>query len=232
MRDDIERAKNRGHDLLAAADADLEAGRITEAAWYARIDAVITPAYLAAENPRAQSGHSGDEAQWHHARGLLVDLLSGDGTFLDVGCANGYLMESLTRWARDERGIALEAHGLDIAPSLATLARRRLPDLASRIHVGNALTWSPPRRYEHVRTGLEYVPRRRRRDLLRHLLDDLVAPGGRLIVGVYNEERDDLLRGPSLEARVASWGFPIGGRGEHPHRDARLRYRAFWIGKT
>ncbi len=60
----IERAKNRAQGLLADAERDLAAGRISEAAWYARIDAVITPAYLQADNPRAPSGHSGDETHW------------------------------------------------------------------------------------------------------------------------------------------------------------------------
>ncbi len=225
----IERAKNRGHHLLADADADLDAGRITEDEWFRRVDAVVTPAYLAGRNPRAQSGHSGDPDHWRQARELVCDAFLRSGTFLDVGCANGHLMESVVAWAA-ERGLAIEPHGLDVSAPLARLARERLPHWADRIHVGNALTWAPPRRYDVVRTGLEYVPRRRRRDLVECLLDRSVAPGGRLVIGVYNEERDDLLAALSLEAEVSALGFAVTGRTERPHRtDERLRYRAFWI---
>ena len=225
----IEHAKNRGHRLLADTDADLEAGRITEAEWFARVDGVITPAYLAGGNPRAQSGHSGDAAHCRAAREHISDALAAPGTLLDVGCANGHLMECLVPWAA-ERGLEIEPHGLDISPPLAALARRRLPHWADRIHVGNALTWTPPRRYDVVLTGLEYVPRLRRRDLVARLIDAYAAPGGRLVIGVYNEERGDLLRGPSVEQQVASWGFEVAGRTERPHlRDDRLRYRAIWI---
>ena len=84
-----------------------------------------------------------------------------------------------------------------------------------------------PRRYDVVRTGLEYVPLRRQRDLVARLLEAVVAPGGRLVIGTYNEAAAE----SSLwRRRIASWGFPIAGRDERPHfHDARLRYRVLWI---
>lgn len=113
---------------------------------------------------------------------------------------------------------------------MAGLARRRLPQWAGRIFAGNAIEWAPPWRFDFVRTGLEYVPPRRQRDLVARLLRDVVAPGGRLIVGVYSEERDETRAGPSEEERVAAWGFAVAGRTERPHlSDPRIRYRAFWI---
>lgn len=220
----IAQAKNGAADLLAAAEAALAAGEIDEAEWHRRIGAVITPAYLAAETPWGQSGRSGDAASWVHARGLLVDGMRA-GAFLDVGCANGYLMESMVAWC-GERGIACEPYGLDIAPELAALARARLPAWRDRIFVGNALDWVPPRRFDVVRTGLEYVPARRRRDLVARLLAEVVAPGGRLIIGVYNEERE--LHAIERDL-VDELGFAIAGRTERLHRDPRLAYRAVWI---
>jgi SAM-dependent methyltransferase len=225
----LKTVKNRAWQLLERADAALEAGEIDEAGWYREVAAVITPAYLAGDNPRAQSGHSGDERHWEHARGLLADAIHRDGTFLDVGCASGHLMECLERWAR-ARGRVIHPYGLDIAPELAELARRRLPQWAERIYVGNAIDWQPPYRFDFVRTGLEYVPRRRRRDLVGRLLREVVAPGGRLIIGTYNEERDEFLIGPSLEETVATWGYSIAGRTRRPHyHDERVVYRVFWI---
>src|SRR5881396_889927 len=116
----IELAKNGAADLLAGAEAELEAGRIDEAEWYRRIAGVITPAYLASATPWGQSGRSGDGASWERARGLLIDAVDRSGTFLDVGCASGYLMECMVRWG-SARHLTIEPYGLDIAPELAEL---------------------------------------------------------------------------------------------------------------
>lgn len=219
----IELAKNGGAHLLAACDAALEAGTIDEAEWYRRIAAVITPAYLAATTPWSQSGRSGDAASWERARGLLADAMR-PGAFLDIGCASGYLMECMVRWC-GAAGIVCEPYGLDIAPELAELARTRLPAWRDRIFTGNAMDWEPPRRFDVVRTGLEYVPDRRQRDFVARLLADVVAEGGRLIIGVYNEEIDDR----ALERQLAAWGFSVGGRVDREHHDPRLAYRVVWL---
>jgi SAM-dependent methyltransferase len=222
---DIDSARASSQAMLELIDADLRAGRISEDAWFESVADVITSAYLATDDPRAQSGHSGDEAHWEHARSLLVDAVDRDGTFLDVGCANGYLMESLERWGAT-RGRRIEPSGLEISPDLAALARHRLPEWAGRIHVGNGLDWSPPERFDFVRTGLEYVPPGRGRDLVDHLLREVVAPDGRLVIGVVNEQRE----APSTQDSVEGWGFPVSGRTERPHfDDSRLVYRALWI---
>jgi SAM-dependent methyltransferase len=225
----IQAAKNRAYVLLESAEAALASGEIDEEGWYRRVQGVITPAYLAGNNPRAQSGSSSDEAGWELARGLIADAIDRDGTFLDVGCASGYLMETLQRWAA-ERGYRIEPYGLDIAPELADLARRRLPHWAERIYVGNAISWEPPMRFDFVRTGLEYVPARRQRDLVERLLQKAVAPGGRLIIGTANEEKGPDRAEPWAEEKAAGWGFAVAGHSERPHRrDDRLLYRVFWI---
>ena len=117
-----------------------------------------------------------------------MEAIDRDGTFLDIGCASGYLMESTVRWTAHR----VEPYGLDLAPNVAHLARRRLPQWADRIFVGNALTWKPPQRFEFVRTELVYVPAQRQRALVVHLLDDVVAPGGRLITCGYGSPRSDV----------------------------------------
>lgn len=228
MKDDpLPIAKDGARPLYEELDAALAAGEIDEAEWHRRVAAFVTPRYLAGTNPRAQSGHRGDEAHWERARSLIADAIHRDGAFLDVGCASGHLMECMVKWAR-ARGFAVEPFGLDIAPELVDLARRRLPAWADRIWGGNAISWQPPRRFDFVRTGLEYVPPPRRRELVARLLRDVVAPGGRLVVGAVNE--DAARRGPWQEEFVASWGFAIAGRSQRPHwDDPRLVYRVFWI---
>jgi len=231
----LEAARNRAYELLEKINISLEANEIDEARWFVEVASVITPAYLAGNNPRSQSGHSGDETHWEHARSLVVDAISKNGTFLDIGCASGHLMECVQSWAR-KSGFTVEPYGLEISSELAELARSRLPIWSDRIFVDNALYWNPPMRFDFVRTGLEYVPPVRQRDLVNHLLRNVVAPGGRLIIGAYNEERDETRDEQSREmvvaseSEVASWGFTIAGRSERRHyHDERLVYRAYWV---
>jgi ubiquinone/menaquinone biosynthesis C-methylase UbiE len=74
---------------------------------------------------------------------LVLEAIDRDGTFLDVGCANGYLMESLHRWLQGT-GLTVEFYGLDISEGLLALAKARLPHWADRFFLGNALYWVPP----------------------------------------------------------------------------------------
>lgn len=182
------------------------------------------PAYLAGETPWEQSGKAGDLEGWEQGRRPIMAAIDRDGTFLDVGCANGFLMESVRAWGA-EAGHRIEPYGLDISAELARLARQRLPQWADRIFVGNAREWIPPRRFDFVRTGLDYVPPTGRRGLVEHLLEHVVAPGGRLIVGVFNEVKSER----RTEETMTSWGLGVAGRLDAEHRDPRVAYRVMWL---
>ncbi len=47
-------------------------------------------------------------------------------TILDIGCANGYLLESLVKWTSD-RGLAVTPYGIESSEKLIAVARERLP---------------------------------------------------------------------------------------------------------
>jgi hypothetical protein len=212
VSDDVRDAVERGWRELADIEAALERGEIDEAGWHAAVLAIIEPAYLGAATPEGQSGRSGGAADWEGARRFLLDAVDRDGSFLDVGCANGLLMESVHAWGAED-GRSLEPYGVEISAPLADLARRRCPQWADRIWTANALGWEPPRTFDVVRTGLDYVPDGRRPDLVRHLLDHVVATGGRLLVGVTNEPRDE----PGLADQLRGWGFVVAGTATRPH---------------
>ena len=74
--------------------------------WFDRV-------YLATDDPRAQSGFRGSAERWEAARKLIAYPIDRPGTFLDVGCANGLLMESVVRWAV----FPVEPYGIDFAPA-------------------------------------------------------------------------------------------------------------------
>ena len=215
MDEQLAAAKEGGWREVAAIDAAYARGDLDEAGWHEAMAALVVPAYLAAETPESGSGSSRNAAGWEYARSLLADAVAPGRTFLDVGCANGHLMESMAAW------VGVEPYGLDLSPELAELARRRLPHWADRIWIGNALEWEAPRRFDAIRTGLDYVPADRRRDLVERLLRFC----DRLIVGVHNEERD----APGFEEEVASWGLEIAGRSVRDHAHPQLVYKVFWL---
>ncbi len=188
-----------------AADAAAEAhsrGEISDDQWFSSMAAIFEAAYPAGGNPRAESGFGGDETRWEIGRRPIVEAIDRDGTFLDVGCANGYLMESVVRWAPYH----VEPYGLELAPAVAELARCQRPSWADRIFVGNALTWEPPMRFDFVHTELVYVPEARQGALLRRVLGELVAPGGRVIVTGYGSPRSGVLTHP-VRRIVREHGF-------------------------
>lgn len=219
QRDD----QDRGWRDLARVDADLNEGRIDEAQWHARVLALVEPIYFTAETPHAQSGKGGDATAWEYARSLICDAIERDGTFLDIGCANGLLMEDVQRWAAAD-GHEIEPHGVDISAKLADLARARYPQWADRIHTANANGWIPPCRYDYVRTGLDYVPSTSRQAYLEHLLDYVVAPDGRLIIGTHNLVEED-----PLAEDLARWGHHVAGVSRRPHARPGLTYTIHWI---
>jgi len=158
--------------------------------------------YLASDDPRRQSGFGGDEERWEAARRPIAKAIDRPGSFLDVGCANGYLLESLVRWSPH----AIEPYGLDWSGRLVELARARLPQWADRFFLGDALEWEPPRRFDFVRTELVYAPKERRRELVERLLARVVAPGGRLIVCGYGSPRSGIPTHPVRQI-VGEWGY-------------------------
>jgi SAM-dependent methyltransferase len=99
--------------------------------WFANNKTILETAYLSGIHPWQQSGVGlrtpRNAYDWEILRRPIADCLSHDGTFLDIGCANGYLLECILRWTQ-ERGLHITPYGLDISEKLAELARERLPD--------------------------------------------------------------------------------------------------------
>ena len=221
---DRELAKERGYDLIRPIDDAYERGEISQAEWHMRVQGVIGPAYLSATSEQQGSGHSGTRQDWEASRGLIMHAVDRPGTFLDVGCANGLLMASVERWSR-RRGLFVAPHGVEISPTLAERARVRYPKWHDRIWTANADGWQPPMRFDFVRTGLEYVPRRRREDFVRHLLAEVVAPGGRLIIGKTNENRGESEVADSLR----SWGWAGVQQVRRAHAHPEVEMSVVWL---
>ena len=174
-------------------------------------------AYLSTDDPIRQSGFLAGPERWRNERELILDPMDEDGDILDVGCANGYLLECLVGWAA-ERGIRLVPYGVDIGARLIELAKRRLPQYADHFWVANSWEWHPPRRFRYVYALYDCVPDEFLREYVGRLLSHYVEENGTLIVGAYgsysrNEPARDLARD------LAGWGFRVAGssvRGKFP----------------
>ena len=174
--------------------------------WYARGATHFEETYLPQQDPWRQSGHFGSEADWEALRRPIADCIERPGHFLDIGCANGYLLECLLRWTA-ERGLAIEPWGLEISTRLVELARQRLPDARGRLFAGNSLSFVPPRSFDYVRTGLHYAPAPYVRRHLQRLRERFLAPEGRLLVVEYRG--GDSPAELTVDRKLAQLGFPV-----------------------
>jgi len=193
--------------------------------WSPWFDANLTlmeDAYLQGRSAWQQSGfglHSKRTAHdWRALRKPIIDCLldalpasrlTQPIHILDIGCANGYLLECGVGWAA-ERDVTLIPWGVDISVRLIALARERLPAYANHFFSGNAWTWSPPRRFVAVRTELVYVPEPLRQRYVARLLSDFLVEDGVLLVAEYVGRTLD---GPTttltVDTALRGWGYPI-----------------------
>lgn len=176
--------------------------------YFAAARAAIRDYYLAEpSNPYRQSGRSSGAERWLETRRCIAQAVHRDGDFLDVGCANGLLLESLIQWT-GERGIVIRPHGIDFVPELVALARQRLAPHCGSFAVANAFYWQPDRQFDFVRTNLEYVQPHDWPEFLQRQYS-AVANGGRLIVCHYRNADDEPIEVAALLDRL---GYAVAGQ--------------------
>jgi SAM-dependent methyltransferase len=208
---------NQAARVVEAADAARRS--LSEDAFYRDQQRLLETGYLRDGTPRGGSGFGGTAADWRAQRAHLCQAIDRDGSFLDVGCANGHLLESLVGWCA-EQGVRLEPYGVDLSAGLVAEARRRLPGWAGRFWVGNAPDWTAPvgRRFDYVHTLVDLVPAARVAQMVGHQLERLVAPGGRLLVSSYVPVRDRARHADRVLLDLGFWvdGVTRPAGGAHP----------------
>lgn len=137
-------------------------------------------------------------------------------------------MESVVRWAAED-GFRVEPYGVDLIPSLAALARERLPRWKDRIHTGNVMEWTPPRRFGFVRTELEYAPTERRREMIERLLKVFAAPEGRVIICSYGSSRRPAPKAEPVGDILREWGYEVTGEAETTDTNGAVITRVAWM---
>ena len=172
----------------------------------------LEKSYLGEGDPIRQSGFGGGAERWHSEREPILEAINEDGDLLDIGCANGYLLECLVEWA-GEHGRVLTPYGLDQGVKLIELAKQRFPQYESNFYVGNSWDWEPPKQFKYVYTMHDCVPIEFLEEYLQRLLSRVVCTGGRLIIGAYGS-RSQRSRPFDIEDFLKPRGFSIAGKVE------------------
>ena len=199
--------------------------------YYKRTLELLEEPYLEADargDVAGGSGSGGGLERWERKRRVLVGAFDHDGSWLDVGCANGLLMETLTTWA-SEKGLRVEPYGLELSPRIAEAARLRLPHCADRIWTGNVMTWEPQMRFDYVTVITDSVPQTARRNLVERLIATFLSPTGRLIFSIYVPRPPGApAEVPPASAVLKRFGYRVKGEAE-ARIDGELKVSAAWL---
>lgn len=175
--------------------------------WFSTVRDVLEGAYLQYNEPWRQSGLSGSKERWMALRKPIADCIEKSGAFLDIGCANGYLLECVMKWTA-ERGLSIVPYGLDLSKKLVELAKRRLHEYRDKLYVGNGWDWVNLRRFRYVRTELGYVPDYLQKQYVKHIFQRYLEDGGELLVAEYRSSKDPV-NWPWIDEALTKWGFKI-----------------------
>lgn len=152
--------------------------------WFTSLKDELETAYIRNEEPWEQSGYYGSEELWTAARKPVADCVEDSGSFLDIGCANGYLLECILKWT-SKRNLEIIPYGIDLAEKLIKMAKERLPEYAGNLYTGNGWDWENPVRFDYVRTELVYVPEHLQNKYLDRILKTYLTENGKLLVAEY-----------------------------------------------
>lgn len=154
--------------------------------------------------------YSGQASDHEPPDALALELVSGlaPGRALDVGCGAGGLLVALA-----QRGWAVS--GVDVASKAIEATKAVLTErgLSAQLFVGDAVTWTPPHRYELVTSTFALPTELELRTQQLRWMADAVAPGGTMLLKEFDVgmKRHDFLSDydlptlAELTAAVPGW---------------------------
>jgi len=175
--------------------------------WFTSLKDELETAYIRNKQPWEQSGYYGSEEQWIATRKPNADCVDTSGSFLDIGCANGYLLECTLKWT-STRNLQIIPYGIDISDKLIELAKVRLPGYANNLYTANCWDWDASARFDYVRTELVYVPEHLQKQYIDRILNTYLNEDGKLLVSEYGLSS----RPPNtsyLGNLLDAWGYDV-----------------------
>lgn len=167
----------------------------------------------------------GSKEMWRLAREVILEGVHKDGTFLDIGCANGVLARDLCVWAK-ERNINLIPFGIDIDKELIKECKRKLPKFKMNFIVAHRCKFKPNMKFTFICTYFSPKNWWKRDEFLKSCLE-MLEPGGRLILTRYDDKIDEfLLLEEYLRENGPKLGFSVVGSAE-----VKGMTKVFWVKK-
>lgn len=134
------------------------------------------------------SNSGGDYVHWKRIRRFITKAIHKDGTFLDIGCANGFLMQCLMHWSE----YSITPYGIDNREEAIESAKKLLPGYSDHFQCldGDRLDQLEaadlPSQYDFVYRN--YWKADTTKDYASKVISDLLShvhEGGRAIIGLY-----------------------------------------------
>ena len=172
--------------------------------WFNSLKRDLEESYLRYPEPWKQAGFLMGEEAWEPCRKPIADCIQKSGSFLDIGCANGYLLESIIKWT----SYKIAPYGIDLSAKLIELAKDRLAQYNTNLFTGSAPGWTNPVKFDYVRTDMGYVLDDSQEQYLHKVLTNYLEPDGRLLITEYRSPKEPA-KTPWLNEKIQRWEFNI-----------------------
>lgn len=131
----------------------------------------------------------GSQEEWEHQRRWIADAIDRDGTILDIGCANGYLLKSLEQWSDHE----LEPFGVDVDDRSIKAFKELFPDKEANFALlsDESAKDDFPSEFDLVYWNVwddSDFDQENAKNILKKA-QELTSAGGRIILGFYHPDR-------------------------------------------
>lgn len=132
--------------------------------------------------------------QWEKGRQFITSAIDKDGSLLDYGCANGFLLRSLQEWSEHK----LDPYGFDIDQQSIKNAKMLFPNKIDHFVGPEELKNNEqfPKNFDFIYWNVWdnwKFEKQEELDLLKKLQES-TNPGGRLILGLYDTREQNSKR--------------------------------------
>lgn len=130
---------------------------------------------------------------WGHSRRFIASAIDKDGTILDIGCANGFLLRCLQEWS----GHLLTPYGVDINEDFINSAKWLFPEHKDHFikfdlrELPETSSFTLPRSYDFVYWTIwdDWTFKSSLEIRVIRSVEAMVRSGGKLMLGLYHEDR-------------------------------------------
>ena len=151
--------------------------------------------------------------EWEQRRRFIAGAIHKDGSILDYGSANGFLLKCFQEWSSHK----LEVYGIDIDKSAIEKAKQLFPSKENHFIKPEELKNNPefPNSFDVIYWNVwnNYTFEEKGQEKLLKRLLEATNDDGRLILGFYNEKEEN----KKIIQRIEHLGYKFSGIQENPN---------------